>query len=549
MRGPARTPLARANGASAELPALAVYSASVGPWRNAPWGLWLSGLAYAVLILPTLARQGIGWDEQTDLLVARSYLAPDGLWIGSHLDPINVRLPMYLPGLLFQWTGPDLLVARLLSCAAGLGTLVATWLWCRREFGRRCASLACLVLATSPYFLGYARYAFTEGDVYVACAVAWLAVAVSRFDRLPSRGRAAGIGVALGLAASSKISALALGPALAIWLVWRGPEAGLATRLRHSLLPLATIAAVATATFFAVPPVHATNPIVRDALFAELVSGGRGLDPLLVAESVAFHVLVLTFRPSPGVGALLWGAAIAAVWQARRRPALRFPVLAGACYGAFMCTLPWAQGHYMMPVFPLLVVLAADAAGRLFDRHRLWTAGAGAVLAALLVVDLVRVYPDFNLNGYQWVGERTLAGRATLGSRAIAEVRSDGIEQALRWASTRATRSDRVVMFVRAPLIVESVLPRPHFALQDGLRDPTLLKRADYVITSIGTQLDNGWGRATPAGPIRRYPYNRPLLVRHFTRVFSVERAFGLEVAAVWRRNRPRPLPSLEPDE
>jgi hypothetical protein len=523
--------------------------ARVGPWKNAPWGLWLSGLVYAALILPTVGRQGIGWDEQTDLLVAQSYLAPGGLWIGSHLDPINVRLPMYLPGLLFHWTGPQLLVARLLSCAAGFATLMAIWIWCRREFGRRCASLACLVLATSPYFLGYARNAFTEGDVYVACAVAWLAVAVSAFDGLPSLGRAVGIGVALGLAASSKISALALGPALAIWLVWRGPEAGLAPRLGRALLPLATILAVAAVTFFAVPPVHTTNPIITDALFAELVSGGRGLDPFLVAESAALHFLVLLFRPSPGVGAVLWVSAIAAVWQARRRPPLRSPVLAAACYGAFMCTLPWAQGHYMMPVFPLLVGLAADAGCRLFDRHRLWTAGAGALVAALLVVDHVRAYPDFNLNGYQWVGERTLAGRSTLGGRAVAEVRSDGIEQALRWVSSRATASDRVVMFVRAPLIVESVLPRPRFGLQDGLRDPTLLKRADYVITSIGTQLDQGWGRATPAGPIRRYPYNRRLLVRHFTRVFSVERAFGLEVAAVWRRNRPRPLPTLEPGE
>ncbi|MEN8161829.1 MAG: glycosyltransferase family 39 protein, partial [Myxococcota bacterium] len=194
----------------------------MGPWRNAPWGLWLPGLVYAALILPTLGRQGIDWDAPTDLLAATSYLAPGGLWTGSPLDPINVRLPMYLGGLLFRLTGPELLAARALSCAAGLATLCGVWIWCRRDFGRRAATLACLLLATSPYFLAYSRLAFSNGDVFIACAVAWVLVAASHFDARPRPARAAGLGFALGMALSSKISALALAPALTLWLLLRG---------------------------------------------------------------------------------------------------------------------------------------------------------------------------------------------------------------------------------------------------------------------------------------------------------------------------------------
>jgi hypothetical protein len=515
--------------------------------RKAPWGLWLSGLVYLALILPTLRRQGIDWDEQTDLLIAESYLRPGGLWIGSPLDPINVRLPMYLGGLLFRLTGPDLITARLLSCAAGVATLWAVWIWCRRDFGRRCGTLACLVVATSPYFLSYSRLAFTDGDVFIACAVAWLLVAASRFAERPSLGRAAAIGFALGLALSSKISALSLAPALSIWLVLRGRgDGGTPQPVRELLASLGTIAVVSVVTFLLVPPVHATNPTILASLLEGFLEGGRGIDPRMAAEAAALHVLVLLLKPSVGIGVALLVFGVIAAWQARVRAELRLPGLIVAAYGAFLLTLPWAQTRYMIPVFVVLVVPAADGVLRLFARWRLPVAAAGVAAVALLISDHVRVYPDFNLNGYQWVGERVIAGRSSLGGRSIAEVGSDGVEQTLRWIRSRAGPGDRVVSFIRPQLIVTAVLPKPQFVMLDGLRDATLLKSADYAITTINTQIDAGFGPGSPAGPIRRYPYNRKLLVSQFTRVFSVERAFGIEVAAVWRRNERRALPTLD---
>jgi len=160
---------------------------------------------YAALLLPTLARYGIGWDEQTDLGVARTYLSQPGGWLrGSDVDPINVRLPMAVGAVLFAVLGgPDLLAARAISALLGALTLIAVYLFGRRELDARKGILACALLATSPYFLGYARTAFSEGDIFVTCAFAWLLVCLARLRHARTLGWATATGVVLGAALAS----------------------------------------------------------------------------------------------------------------------------------------------------------------------------------------------------------------------------------------------------------------------------------------------------------------------------------------------------------
>ncbi len=43
-------------------------------------------------------------------------------------------------------------------------------------------------------------------------------------------------------------------------------------------------------------------------------------------------------------------------------------------------------------------------------------------------------------------------------------------------------------------------------------------------------------GDDNPTDGIFKYPYNRTRLIAEFTKVFAVRRAYGLEVASVWRR-------------
>jgi hypothetical protein len=209
---------------------------------------------YLALLLPTVGRHGIGWDEQTDLGIATAYATEPGGWlVGSDVDPFNVRLPMASVAVLFALLGgPSLLAARLASCALSALTLVAVFVFCRRELDARKGIAACLVLATSPYFLAYSKAAFTEGDVFVTCALAWLLVCLSFLRRERSFGWGAVAGVSLGAALASKISAVGAIPVVlfAVLLPAKDePEAPESVPRCAWIASIALLAALATSIF------------------------------------------------------------------------------------------------------------------------------------------------------------------------------------------------------------------------------------------------------------------------------------------------------------
>lgn len=589
--------------------------------------LWLLAVlvAHAALVLPTVGRQGVNWDEQTDLDIASVYASSAwGLFHGSPDDVINMRLPMYSAGLLFRLvTGEPLRVARLLSCLMAASTILAVFVFCALELDRTKGIVAAALLATSPYFLYFGKQALTEGDVWIAAAVAWLLVCAAHYRRRPTLGRAAVVGIALGVTLSAKISGVALIPALA-WviltdgrpgssatdasptgssldrrplllgvaalLVWLAVNVlvslGAYSRLGLSLHPggsrpvlrvaagillavftgrwiairrdvqaprlwtLVTILMVGALTFFLVPPVHTTNPWILGALGNELLSRSSSTDAGFLLEAALFHLEVITLKSSLVVGIGLWVALAFSLWRRRRHPGFQLAHLSVGTYAAFVLLLPWAQTRYMMPVVPLLAIFAADA---LVDLHRRRAAVAlsiAAIAAATLAADLWTSYPDLNLNGYRWVGERYLTGRSTLGYRGVVHTPSDGIQQALRWVGDRAGGEDTVVTFFGEDHITRAVLPDPSFAIQNAIHHPVALERADWVVTSINYDLvqrreENVWTESIFAYPY----YDRRQLEREFTRVFAVTRAFDIEMAAVWRRNPPDPPQEREVPE
>lgn len=510
---------------------------------------------FLLLVLPTVGRQGIGWDEQIDLEIARVYASSfEGLIHGSSIDAINTRLPTYSIGLLFRAAGTvDRDLARFVGCAVSVLTLLAVVAFCWRELDPVKGLVACGLLATSPYFLSFSPTAFTEGDVFITCAVAWVMVGLAWLRRAPSWERAAVAGILLGLAASAKISGVALMPAALIaiamfrpnpgrpgdvdsarlcslsvagllgiamlsgaWMIVTAIVSRVGIRMDPATLPsLLTdassrwfavvglwlallvwaylnrsrvwsrlglailISLVAGLTFFVFPPVHTTNPRILGQL-ALASTGLRGdAEAVPLFEAAAHHFLVILFKPSLLIGAGLWLGALLAVLHFRSRPELRLPVLVLVCYGGFLLALPWAQTFYMMPLFPVLAILAADALVRLFHAQRSVALGLSVAAVGLLVWDLARCYPDFNLNGYQWLGERQLAGQATLGYRAVAQVRSDGVEQVLRWANDHIGPQEVVVAFVGAPHVIRGISPAPAYRLINGLRKPSSIEDAD----------------------------------------------------------------------
>ena len=179
-------------------------------------------IIYCLLLLPTVSRQGISWDEQTDIWVARAYLKGSGGWLtGSDIDPTQTRLPAFTVALVYKLLNQSgLLLARYISCIIGALTLVGVYVFCKRRYDTRRGLLACSLLATSPFYLSFARVAFTETDIYLACALAWLLVCVDRLQERASFRRAAWVGVVAGLAISAKFTALAVLPAV-FYAVWQ----------------------------------------------------------------------------------------------------------------------------------------------------------------------------------------------------------------------------------------------------------------------------------------------------------------------------------------
>lgn len=560
-----------------------------------------------MLLLPTVRRQGISWDEQTDIHIARAYISGSGGWfIGSNSDPSQTRLPMYTVALVYALTGTDdLLTARLVSAFMGALTLVGVYVFCKREYDAKRGLLAAAILATSPFFLSFARVAFTETDIYVACVFAWLLVGVSNLREKRTVGSTVIAALLLGLAISAKFTAVYLFPAVLLhaltwprlerglehlhwrdlfgvgmlfvilfalaWLGWSaesfaaGAESDGVVAAMHyllaavcwgmillwvvrrsdhtasSLLLVALVFLLALSTFVMLPPVHLTNPdIIRSLL--ERFNNEMGWDLGFIIEATGLHTACVIFKSSPLVGFGFLAALVGTAPQWKRRIEVQFPLLVILSYFLGLALLPIAQTFYMMPLLPILVIFGADQWLRLLSGKRPLAMLMGCAAAAVLVVDLALCYPDYNLNGYQWLGARFLVGRSTIGYRSVVQTPSDGVEQAVHWLCDNATNGERVVAYVYPWHIVEAACPDPRFRISRG-RWESVRARPDYVIIHINHEIRQSWaawftGRENNVRDDGVFwePYDADWLYTHFTKVARVPRAFGLEMASVWRR-------------
>ena len=564
-------------------------------------------LCYSALLLPTLNRQGISWDEQTDIDIARSYLAqPDGWLRGSSSDPSQTRLPMAVVAAVYRLLRTDdLLTARLVSYVVGALTIVGTFHAGLRDFDAKKGLLAGAILATSPFFLSFARIAFTETDIYVACALTWLLATMSRLRQTGSLGWAAVTAVVLGLALSGKATTIVIFPAIVLDMLsfprqrrsidlatkdlrrgvgllalmcaaiafgrlslntmapeWREEPllrfhfllafgawvAVLIWAVRHrdrTAAPLHLVGfvlALALGTFMVLPPVHTTNP----AIIASLISRFEHemtWSPAFIGEAATLHLASVLFKSSPLIGLGLLASPVAAARAWRRRPTLRFPLLVLAFYCLGLVLLPLAQTFYMVPVLPILAILGADQLLTLMSRRRALALGLGALAALGLGVDLALCYPDYNLNGYQWLGARFIGHRSSIGYRSVVQTTSDGVQQAAQWLNDHAVAGARVVVYAYPWHILEATSPDRQFRFVHGEQLSVRL-RPDYVVIHINATIRQRWaayftGEANTARAesIWWEPYDVEWLETHFTKVVSVRRAFGLEVASVWERN------------
>ena len=126
---------------------------------------------------------------------------------------------------------------------------------------------------------------------------------------------------------------------------------------------------------------------------------------------------------------------------------------------------------------------------------------------------MVQSYPDYHLNGYQWLGTRALFGRSSISYRSVVFTPSDGVQQAIEWLNENADPGQVAQLYLKPRHIVGFVAPNPHYRMTNGYND-TLLSNPDYVVVHINGLISDGFGSDTPEGDIIRYPFDQEILKR-----------------------------------
>lgn len=570
--------------------------------------LWLLFLVilicYALLIFPTINRLGIGWDEATDLGIARTYLTPHGLLLGSSRDLSQTRLPMFTVAAVFRLFGTsNLLLARITTVFVGALTILGIFLYGKNHFTPATGLLAAGLLAINPFFLSFARLAFTESDVFLACTLTWLLITLSRFQQRPTIGWAVLTAIFLSFAISSKATALVIIPVLSgsfllsqlypdpsvkspkacglnmmparsIWL-WSGwsilimiagilmsrqLNAGVYPRILHLFSYLLvwlgwlitliwmvryrnhTAPAIALTifvivfgllTFVLFPPEHFANDGIINTLISQAehdITFSAGF----MMELAALHSFTIFLKSTPMLGFGLLAGYVISLTQWRRRELL-LPLLIITVYLLALLLLPLGQTFYTIPLLPILSLLLAIQLLHLVSKR-------GKIYISFLILALIwwgievkQCYPDYHLNGYQWLGARPFFGRSSIGYRSIVYVPSDGVQQTMEWLNRHARSGQVALLYLEPWFLIKELAADPVYEFRNGFND-SLRSKPDYVVIQINSTISQGEGSDLPQGNIYRYPFEVDILQREYEQVYSVRRAFDLEVASIWRR-------------
>ena len=251
-------------------------------------------------------------------------------------------------------------------------------------------------------------------------------------------------------------------------------------------------------------------------------------------EVAAMHLFAIILKSTPLLGLGLIAGFLGSLTQLRR-PEITLPLLIVVIYGMGILLLPLAQPFYTIPILPILSLLTADQLLRLYSQRR--KLSLILIIAGLIWwgIEVKQCYPDYHLNGYQWLGARPFFGRSSIGYRSIVYVPSDGVQQAMEWLNENATEGQVAQLYVGPWHIVKSMAPNPVYELTDGF-EKTLEAKPDYIVIHIGEIIWQGEGRDDTQGSIFRYPFDPEVLYKEYEQVLVIRRAFDLEVASVWKR-------------
>ncbi|MDX1650666.1 MAG: glycosyltransferase family 39 protein, partial [Myxococcota bacterium] len=375
--------------------------------------------AGALLLLATLALvlRLVALDADPSLEVFRGLLTDEGAWAHNArqavvfgrwvMDDHNPGLtiaPVYSGALWLGYTmqGVDFVSTRLVAALSGALLALGAWAWVRRATDPRTALLAGGLLAVGSFGLVHQRIATVEPlqSLFLLAAAAGVVHAGEGGRR--ARLAAAAAAAALWLAVATKLTAVALAPAIVLYALWRlavrdeAAGRGLPPRRWG---PALAFAATALAGLAVVAALAAAHPDVT----AELVGNLRSARSPRPAETLHLHVPGLPAAGLPyGSFLRLCGpmlAVVALLGAARLADGRRAPIggLETFCWSWLLAVLGFVAVQAYQPerrflaALPALAILAALAsrpgaltvpAREATSRPRL--AAAGALLGALL---------------------------------------------------------------------------------------------------------------------------------------------------------------------
>lgn len=264
--------------AEAPAPAASSGDADAQATRRSP-ARWVVVAVVAVvaigIVMRFVAFSEMWLDEALSVNVARLPLRDIPEWLRHDGAP-----PLYY-FLLHLWTGvfgTGNYAVRSLSAVISVATLPAIWFAGRRIAGPRGAWIAMLVLASSPFAIGFGSEARMYSLVMLLVTLGYLAV--RRLLERPSLGRQAVVALITGLLLYTQYWALYLlvvVGALLVWQAWRGLDPAQRHAARAGIVALAA----GVITFL---------PWVPTFLYQSQHTGTPWGDPIFITASFAFAI-------------------------------------------------------------------------------------------------------------------------------------------------------------------------------------------------------------------------------------------------------------------
>ena len=391
--------------------------------RNRPRDLLPAALLLLVFfgLLSGAARHDSGIMDEPPNLVAGHYLWKTGHYNIDREHPPLARLIEALPLLLlpietaqprpdgtmppywplsvefvYENTLPAteiLMPARRMVMALSMTLGIFLWWWGNRLFGPPAGVIALLTCAFSPLILAHGHLATT--DLAIALAFPLALFCLFQYVGRPTSSKAAMAGIGLGIALATKGSALLLPPVYLFILAWTWRQ-GPPTRgvfLKHGALCLLAALAVLTTIYWG--DLAAFVSSMREVLFHSAAGhenyllGRRSVSGSPVYFLVAFVLKTpIPFLILLATAALLLHSSphreIVSLWLVF--PSVLFFVVAS------LSDLQIGLRH-LMPLFPLLFLIAGESGARLWRQKRLAPRLFLVLLAAWMALEAVRAHP------------------------------------------------------------------------------------------------------------------------------------------------------------